>query len=61
MDTVIFVAGLIAYAFVSVFFLDAKFMVGEYLNKSFNVIYYGFAVDNLLVFVPIFNGQKSMS
>ncbi len=36
-------------------------MVGEYLNKSFNVIYYGLVLDNLLVFVQIFNGQKSMS
>jgi len=52
MDWVIFVADLIAYAFVAVFLSNAKFMGGEYSNESCKVIYY--AVVNLLVFVLLF-------
>ncbi len=33
-----FATDLIAYAFVRVFLSDAKFMGGEYLNKSCNLI-----------------------
>jgi len=41
MDTVIFVADLIAYAFVGVSLSDGKFMGGEYLHESRNMIYKG--------------------
>ncbi len=34
-----FVTDLIAYAFVRVSLSDAKFMAGEYLNESHNMIY----------------------
>jgi len=37
-DGVIFTANLIANAFVGVSLSDAKFMGGEYLNESCNVI-----------------------
>jgi len=39
LDTVIFMADLIAYAFEGVPLLDTKCMGGEYLNNSRNVIY----------------------
>jgi len=38
-DRVVFAADLIAYAFVGVSLLDAKFMGGEYLNEPCKVIY----------------------
>jgi len=38
-ETVIFAAVLIAYAFVGVSLSDAQFMGGEYLNESFKGIY----------------------
>ncbi len=56
--TVIFEADLFAYAFVEVSLSDTKFMRGEYLMQGDSL---RFAVVNLLVFVPLFNTQKSMS